>query len=210
MAAVAATADEVDAVLARRPGSPSRWSLANHNAPAPGGDLRARPPRRGGGRRAAGRPGLRRAAIPVACAFHSPLVAGGRRRASPRRSPRPPVAAPALPGLGEPHRRRLPGATPDALRRRLAAQIGAPVRFVEQIEAMYAAGARIFVEAGPGRVLTGLVAAILGDRPHLAVACDRRTGDAAARVPRSPLAELAVAGVRCGPAGCSTAVTPSR
>ena len=40
------------------------------------------------------------------------------------------------------------------------------MRFVEQIEAMYAAGARVFVEAGPGRVLTPLVGEILGDRPH--------------------------------------------
>jgi len=46
------------------------------------------------------------------------------------------------------------------------------VRFVEQIEAMYAAGARVFVEAGPGRILSGLVRRILGDRPHAALAVD--------------------------------------
>ena len=38
---------------------------------------------------------------------------------------------------------------------------------------MYADGARVFVEAGPGRVLTGLVGRILGKRPHAAIACDR-------------------------------------
>ncbi|WP_433226624.1 beta-ketoacyl synthase N-terminal-like domain-containing protein [Actinomadura formosensis] len=53
----------------------------------------------------------------------------------------------------------------------LAGQPGAPVRFAEQIEAMYAAGARTFVETGPGGVLTGLVGTVLGDRPHTAVSC---------------------------------------
>ncbi|WP_409463743.1 SDR family NAD(P)-dependent oxidoreductase [Amycolatopsis sp. GA6-003] len=104
--------------------------------------------------------------IPVACAFHSPLVAGAGD-----------VFAAALAGedLSAP---RLPvwsnrTARPyeDDVRGELAAQIGAPVRFLDQIEAMYAAGARTFVEVGPGRVLTGLVAEILGDRPHTAVAC---------------------------------------
>ena len=39
------------------------------------------------------------------------------------------------------------------------------------IEAMYQGGARVFLEVGPGRVLTPLVASVLLDRPHLAVAC---------------------------------------
>ncbi|WP_157868603.1 hypothetical protein [Streptomyces caatingaensis] len=55
------------------------------------------------------------------------------------------------------------------MRARLAGQIAAPVRFAEQIESMYAAGARVFFDAGPGTVLTGLVRAMLGDCPHLAV-----------------------------------------
>ena len=42
------------------------------------------------------------------------------------------------------------------------------VEFVDQIEAMYALGGRIFVEVGPGRVLTGLVENILQERPHIA------------------------------------------
>ncbi|MGW4063848.1 beta-ketoacyl synthase N-terminal-like domain-containing protein [Amycolatopsis sp. NPDC004747] len=104
--------------------------------------------------------------IPVACAFHSPLVAGagevfarelGNATMHP---PRKPVWA---------NRTAMP--YQDDVRGELAAQIGAPVRFLDQIEAMYAAGARIFVEAGPGRVLTRLVKDILGDRPHTVVAC---------------------------------------
>ena len=38
---------------------------------------------------------------------------------------------------------------------------------------MYRDGARVFVEVGPRSVLTGLVARILGDREHLAVAAHR-------------------------------------
>ncbi|WP_406629977.1 SDR family NAD(P)-dependent oxidoreductase [Amycolatopsis sp. WGS_07] len=104
--------------------------------------------------------------IPVACAFHSPLVAGAGD-----------VFAAALAGedVSDPRlpvwSNRTARAYEGDVRGELAAQIGAPVRFLDQIESMYAAGARTFVEVGPGRVLTGLVAEILGDRPHTAVAC---------------------------------------
>ena len=42
------------------------------------------------------------------------------------------------------------------------------------IEALYHAGARIFVEVGPGDTLTACVADILRGRAHLAMACDGR------------------------------------
>ncbi|MGH8105668.1 MAG: acyltransferase domain-containing protein, partial [Arenimonas sp.] len=68
---------------------------------------------------------------------------------------------------------------PDAksIRAALAAQIAQPVRFVEMIEAMYADGARSFLEVGPGNVLTGLIGTILGDRPHSAINVDRKNKD---------------------------------
>jgi malonyl CoA-acyl carrier protein transacylase len=109
--------------------------------------------------------------IPVACAFHSPLVAGAADG-----------LAAALAGVEvrAPRVRVWSNTTaapypvdPDILRATLAGQVGAPVRFVEQIEAMYAAGVRTFVEAGPGTVLTDLVGAVLGTRPHVAVNLDR-------------------------------------
>ncbi|MFI6357041.1 beta-ketoacyl synthase N-terminal-like domain-containing protein [Streptomyces sp. NPDC050743] len=46
-----------------------------------------------------------------------------------------------------------------------------PVRFRELTEALYAAGHRVFVQAGPGR-LTSLIADTLGDRDHLTVAAN--------------------------------------
>ena len=54
----------------------------------------------------------------------------------------------------------------------LARQIVEPVRFAEEVEKLYEAGARIFIEAGPGLTLSGLVDRILGERPHIAFGID--------------------------------------
>ncbi|MBT0566019.1 type I polyketide synthase [Williamsia sp. CHRR-6] len=111
--------------------------------------------------------GLTTRVINVACAFHSPLVAGAgdRFRASLH------AASLSKPeGQVWSNRTAAPyGADLAAVIDELGEQLASPVRFVEQIEAMYAAGARVFVEAGPGRVLSSLIGAILGDRPHRTV-----------------------------------------
>ncbi|QNP69001.1 SDR family oxidoreductase [Streptomyces roseirectus] len=136
--------------------------------------------------------GLTARRIPVACAFHSPLVAdaGPRFAASLAQhafhAPEFPVWANRTAAPYDP--------APDAARAELAAQIGSPVRFAEQIEAMYEAGARVFVEAGPGAVLTRLAGKVLGDRPHRTVACEPRAGSGL-RGWLDALAQLALAGV---------------
>ncbi|MDQ0687785.1 acyl transferase domain-containing protein/NAD(P)H-dependent flavin oxidoreductase YrpB (nitropropane dioxygenase family) [Streptomyces achromogenes] len=141
--------------------------------------------------------GLGAQRIPVACAFHSPLVAGAADRFAGALADRP-VHAPEFPVWSNRTAAPYP-ADADAVRAGLAAQIGAPVAFAEQIEAMYAAGARVFVEAGPGSVLTRLVGQILGDRPHRTVACEPRPGSGLGGW-LDALAALAVAGrpVRAG------------
>lgn len=48
-----------------------------------------------------------------------------------------------------------------------------PVDFAKQIQRMYDDGARVFVEVGPGSVLTNLIGATLADKPHVAIALDR-------------------------------------
>ena len=58
----------------------------------------------------------------------------------------------------------------------LAHQLVRPVDFVKQIEGLYHAGARTFVEVGPKSVLTSLAGAILGERPHVAIAMDAAAG----------------------------------
>ena len=52
-----------------------------------------------------------------------------------------------------------------------------PVRFADQVEALYGAGARCFIEVGPGSVLTDLVNACLAGRAHCAVATNAHGRD---------------------------------
>ncbi len=63
-----------------------------------------------------------------------------------------------------------------AVRDVLVSQLASPVDFVSEIESMYAAGQRIFVEVGPGARLTGMVKAILGERDYQVVALDSSNG----------------------------------
>ena len=76
----------------------------------------------------------------------------------------------------------------------LAEQLTSEVRFVEQIEAMYRDGARIFVEVGPKGVLTGLVRDILRERPHVAIATQPSADESPKRF-LAALAQLVVHGV---------------
>ena len=64
----------------------------------------------------------------------------------------------------------------DTVRDTLASQLVSPVNFVTEIENLHAAGVRTFVEVGPRNVLTGLVRATLGDRPHDVMALDAACG----------------------------------
>ncbi|MGI5134178.1 SDR family oxidoreductase [Streptomyces sp. CA-106110] len=189
MAAVTAGAEDVVRAL-RAAGAPASVVVANRNAPeqtvisGPVADV-------ADAVRRLHEAGYGAKRIPVACAFHSPLVAGAGDRFAKALAARP-VRPPEFPVWA--NRTAAPyAADADAVRAELAAQIGAPVGFVEQIEAMHEAGARLFVEAGPGSVLTRLVGRILGDRPHRAVACEPRP-DQGLRGWLDALAQLAVAG----------------
>ncbi|MEU5122000.1 SDR family oxidoreductase [Streptomyces asoensis] len=189
MAAVAAGAEDVVRAL-RTAGAPDSVVVANRNSPEQtviSGPTDAVTETV----RLLREAGLGAKRIPVACAFHSPLVAGAADRFAEALAARP-VHAPEFPVWSNRTAAPYPG-EPDAVRAALAAQIGAPVAFAEQIEAMYEAGARVFVEAGPGSVLTRLVGQILGDRPHRAVACEPRPGGGL-RDWLDALARLAVAG----------------
>lgn len=71
---------------------------------------------------------------------------------------------------------------------------------VGAIEAMYEEGARVFVEVGPGSHLSGLVDQILGERPHLSVACDEAGRSGVAQLFHA-IGQLAVHGVDVKTAG---------
>ena len=112
--------------------------------------------------------------LPVAAAFHSPIVEPARARLAafmaglPFQSPAFMVYSNAT---LDPYPRE-----PAEMRRRLAAHLTEPVNFTGEIEAMYAAGARLFLEVGPRNVLTRLTQQILQEQPHLAVAIDDHGG----------------------------------
>jgi len=136
--------------------------------------------------------GIHGRALPVSCAFHTPLVAGARDRLRElaeellRQSPDRPVFS-NLDAAPHP-------ADPRAIAARLGDHLAGPVRFADMIEAMYRDGARVFVEVGPGSILTPLVGAILADRLHLTVACDA-PGSSGLSAWLRALARLFVAGL---------------
>ncbi|WP_078490895.1 type I polyketide synthase [Streptomyces scopuliridis] len=135
--------------------------------------------------------------LQVACAFHSPLLAGAGDAFADRLESM--TVYPTAFDVWANRTAEAYPAEPEAIRAGLAAQIGAPVRFTEQIEAMYAAGARVFAEVGPGRVLSRLVSAVLGDRPHRTIPLDGGRGAGLTGF-LTALAQLAVSGadVRTG------------
>ncbi|MCC6849373.1 MAG: acyltransferase domain-containing protein, partial [Deltaproteobacteria bacterium] len=109
--------------------------------------------------------GINAVAIPVSHAFHTEIVAPASvplRRTLARlgvRSPAVPVVSnvtgdfyPTGPDVGP------------AMLDLLSRQVAAPVQFVRGLEALYAAGARVFVEVGPKRALQGFVDDVLGSR----------------------------------------------
>ncbi|HEX4381742.1 MAG TPA: beta-ketoacyl synthase N-terminal-like domain-containing protein, partial [Myxococcales bacterium] len=186
MTSVAAPIEDVKAALASWT---SNVVVANHNTPSQtvlsgGVEEIAQAERKFGER------GISTTRLQVATAFHSPIVAQARAPfreflegidfkpaqldvfANAEAAPYPADAA--------------------AMREVLARQLVSPVRFVEQIEAMYQRGVRTFVEVGPGSVLTGLTGHILKKRPHKAVALGRRSGLGSLL---EGLAALSVAGV---------------
>jgi acyl transferase domain-containing protein/NAD(P)H-dependent flavin oxidoreductase YrpB (nitropropane dioxygenase family) len=136
--------------------------------------------------------GLSAQRLQVACAFHSPLLKGADA-AFAKRLAAVDIHAPTLPVFSNVTAARYPEA-PAEVRSLLSRQVVSPVLFAAQVEAMYAAGARTFVEAGPGQVLTRLVGRILGERPYVAVAIGR---DGKPGIPQllEALGELAVHGV---------------
>jgi malonyl CoA-acyl carrier protein transacylase len=190
MGAVSASAAEVEQVL-EAAGLAGEVVLANRNAPR---QVVISGPTQAVERALAQLQAAGHAATPirVACAFHSPgLAAAGPRFARALAAER--LRDLELPVWSNRTAARYPVGAED-VRAELVAQLAAPVRFAEQIEAMYAEGARIFLEAGPGRVLTALVDAILDGRPHHAIACEGSGGGLRGFL--SAIAQLAVAGVR--------------
>jgi [acyl-carrier-protein] S-malonyltransferase len=101
--------------------------------------------------------GLRAMELPVAGAFHSPMMAAAVPEFTAAlqevevRTPRTPVLS------------AVTAARFDDVRQRLAEALTKPVRWRETVLALHGQGVDRFVEVGPGRVLTGLIKRTLRD-----------------------------------------------
>lgn len=130
--------------------------------------------------------------LPVAAAFHSPLVAPSQQRLTAFVAAIP-FTAPAVPVYGNTLARPHP-LDPGLIKELMSRHLVEPVRYAEMIEAMYDDGARIFLEVGPKNVLSSLVGQILGDRSHCSIAID--DSGSGVRGLLTALAKLLVSGVR--------------
>ena len=193
MTAVVADVDTVKQVLAQ---SGANLTVANHNGPREvvvSGAVDAVAAFEG----ALGERSIRFKRLEVATAFHSPIV---RDAVGPFGDFLQKIAftTPSMTVFGNARAEGYPD-DPTQMRNTLASQLGEPVRFVDMVLAMYASGCRVFVEAGPGAVLTGLVGRILEGKPHVAVATDRKGRDGLSSL-HEAMARLVAAGVRFAPA----------
>lgn len=152
LAALGSTPEQVDGVLAAWQ---ARGIVANANDNAPGqvvisgdvetlqgvaAELRAL--------------GARVMDLPVGGAFHSPLMAEAEAAFGPLLDAAPFVRGrvPVVSNLTA-----QPASAPQAVRAALHGQMTGRVRWRESVDAMVAYGVDTFVEAGPGKVLSGLV-----------------------------------------------------
>ncbi len=191
MAAVKGAVADIQAVLEAHP----EVVIANFNAPtqsvlagptaaikAAQVDLQAR--------------GFTATLLPVAAAFHTPLVghASAPFAEAVAAAPFCPARIPVYSNTtGQPY-----PADAQAAKEVLAQHILHPVLFTAQIENLYAAGGRVFVEIGPRRVVAGLVDDILGDRPHVTVALNPSRQTDSDRQLREATVQLQVAGAPLG------------
>ncbi|MEU6253480.1 SDR family oxidoreductase [Streptomyces sp. NPDC047043] len=170
MLAVAASREDIEAALAGDMDSAGLWP-ANHNSPRQTVISGNEEAIEGAARKLAAA-GLTAKRLSAATGFHSPLVAPASEPFLDFLS-EVPLTEPELEVYGNSDAQPYPS-DPDEIRHRIADHLARPVRFAEQIEAMYRAGVRTFVEVGAGAVLTRLVGEILDGRPHLAVSLDAK------------------------------------
>ncbi|MFW5691571.1 MAG: beta-ketoacyl synthase N-terminal-like domain-containing protein, partial [Chloroflexota bacterium] len=131
--------------------------------------------------------------LSVAAAFHTPLV-GHAQQPFAHAIANANFNAPRIPVFSNASGKPYP-ADPAEIRRTLSDHILKPVNFVEEIESMHSAGARLFIEFGPRNVLTNLVKDILGDRPHIALALNASRQKDSDRQFRETIAHLRVLGL---------------
>jgi acyl transferase domain-containing protein/NAD(P)H-dependent flavin oxidoreductase YrpB (nitropropane dioxygenase family) len=111
----------------------------------------------------------------VACAFHSPLIAPAAERLAAALAKEAEFKEPQREVYSNTSARPYPK-TADRIAEHLVQHLVSPVRFSDEITAMYDAGVRVFVEVGPKGVLSGLTRTILTDHPAAVLAVDPSPG----------------------------------
>jgi len=112
--------------------------------------------------------------LPVSGAFHSPLLAKAQKpladaiQQTVMFSPNVDVYANKT---GQPY-----ASDTTLIKKQLSEHLLGSVEFVQQVENMYEAGVRVFVEVGAKNILSNLVKQVLGDKPYTCIALDQRNG----------------------------------
>ena len=135
--------------------------------------------------------GVRTARLPVSGAFHTELMTSAQLGLSAAIDATP-IGAPGCAVYCNTTAQRYPEDA-EGIRRTLDAHLLNSVEFVAEIEAMYAAGCRVFVELGPKGTCSNMARAILAGRDAVAVSLDGQGGGLRGML--LGLAELAAAGV---------------
>lgn len=132
-------------------------------------------------------------ALPVSAAFHTPLVNHAQKPFA-EAIKKVKFNKPGIPvysnTTGQAH-----ASDPEQIRQSLAEHILNPVRFKDEIEAIYSQGGSIFVEFGSKNILTNLVKNILEGKPHSAVALNPNAKKDSDRQFREAVAQLCVLGL---------------
>jgi polyketide-type polyunsaturated fatty acid synthase PfaA len=134
--------------------------------------------------------------LPVSAAFHTPLVGHASEpfAAAVEKTTFQKAQIPVYSNTtGEPYPEDA-----EAAKEILANHILHPVIFKTQIEQIYEAGGRIFVEVGPRRIVTNLVIDILEGKPHVAVPLNASRKKSSDRQLRDAVVRLQVAGIPLG------------
>jgi polyketide-type polyunsaturated fatty acid synthase PfaA len=134
--------------------------------------------------------------LPVAAAFHTPLVAYAQKpfaKAIETVKFKPPQFSVYTNATGQ----RYPD-EPNAIRKILKDHLLNRVQFQREIETIYAEGGYCFIEFGPKATLTNLVKEILGDAPHIAVALNASAQHDSDRQFREAVLQLRIAGLALG------------
>jgi malonyl CoA-acyl carrier protein transacylase/acyl carrier protein len=132
--------------------------------------------------------------LPVAAAFHTPLIAFAQKsfaiasKSVTFHNPQIPVYTNVTGSLYPKE--------PTAIQKILETHLSKSVLFKQEIENIYNAGGYCFIEFGPKRILTNLVKDILGERPHLAVALNPSSQKDCDRSLREAVIQLRVAGLQ--------------